>query len=63
MGHLDGSVVEGLKGSGRDPGVLGSSPASGSLWGACLSLGLCLCLYLCVSYEYINKILKKKKED
>ena len=29
---------------GRDPGVLGWSPKSGSLHGACFSLCLCLCL-------------------
>ena len=37
---------------GRDPGDLGSSPMSGSLHGACLSLCLCeslsLSLSLCV---------------
>ena len=38
-------------GSGHDPGVLGLSPASGSLQGACFSLCLCLCLSLCVSHE------------
>ena len=38
-------------GPGRDPGVLGSSPTSGSLHGACFSLCLCLCLSLCVSHE------------
>ena len=38
-------------GSGHDPWVLGSSPASGSPQGACFSLCLCLCLSLCVSYE------------
>ena len=36
-------------GPGRDPGVLGSSPASGFPQGACFSLCLCLCLPLCVS--------------
>ena len=36
-------------GSGCDPGVLGSSPASGSLEGACFSLCLFLCLSLCLS--------------
>ena len=40
-------------GSGRDPGVLGSSPTSGFLQGACFSLCLCLCLSVCVSS--INK--------
>ena len=34
-------------GSGHDPGVLGSSPTSGSMQGACFYLSLCL--YLCVS--------------
>ena len=40
-------------GSGRDPGVPGWSPMSGSLHGACFSLCLCLCLSLslCVSHE------------
>ena len=33
-------------GPGRDPGVPGSSPASGSRHGACVSLCLCLCLSL-----------------
>ena len=39
---------------GPDPGDLGSSPASGSLHGACFSLCLCLCLSLsplCVSHK------------
>ena len=36
-------------GPGHDPGVPGSSPASGSLHGACF----CLCLCVCVSW--INK--------
>ena len=34
--------------AGRDPGVPGSSPTSGSLHGACFSLCLCLCLCVCV---------------
>ena len=34
---------------GRDPGVPGSSLASGSLHGAYFSLCLCLCLFLSVS--------------
>ena len=39
--------------SGHDPGVLGSSPASGSPQRACFSLCLCVCLSLslCVSHE------------
>ena len=41
-------------GSGYDPGVLGSSPALGSPWGACFSL----CLSLCLSW--INKIFLKR---
>ena len=41
--------------SGRDPGVLGSSPPSGSLQGACFSLCLCLFLSLSVSHEWIKK--------
>uniref|UniRef100_A0A8C0MGF4 ATP synthase peripheral stalk subunit OSCP, mitochondrial n=1 Tax=Canis lupus familiaris TaxID=9615 RepID=A0A8C0MGF4_CANLF len=32
---------------GLDPGVQGSSPVSGSLWGTSFSLCLCLCLSLC----------------
>ena len=36
-------------GPGRDPGVLGSSPTSGSLHGVCFSLCLCLCLSLSLS--------------
>ena len=36
-------------GSGCDPGVLGSSPASGSLHGACFSPCLCLCFSLSLS--------------
>ena len=35
-------------GPGRDPGVQGSSPISGSQRGACFSC-LCFCLSLCVS--------------
>ena len=31
------------------PGILGSSPTSGSVHGACFSLCLCLCLSLSVS--------------
>ena len=48
-------------GSGCDPRVPGSSPTSSSLHGACFSLRLCLylSLSLCVSHEYINKILKR----
>ena len=42
--------------------VLELSPTSGSLQGACFSLCLCYCFFLCVSHEKINKILKKKKE-
>ena len=38
-------------GSGHDPRVLGSSPESGYLHGACFSLFLCLCLSLCVSHK------------
>ena len=50
LGRLGGSVVERLPSAqGIDPRVLGSSPASGSLQGACFSLCLCLCLSLCVS--------------
>ena len=39
-------------GSGRDPGVLGSSPTLGSLHGACFSLCLCLCLSLSLSASH-----------
>ena len=46
-------------GSGRDPGVLGSSATSGFSPGASFSFCLCICLSLCVSHESINKILKK----
>ena len=49
-GHLGGSVVEHLP-SDRDRGVLGSSPASGFLQGACFSLCLCPGLSLYVSHE------------
>ena len=45
---------------GRDPGVLGSSPASGSLQGACFSLYLGLCLSLCLSL--MNKYIKSLKK-
>ena len=38
-------------GPGRDTGVPGWSPMSGSLRGACFSLCLCLCLSLCVSHK------------
>ena len=49
--RLDGSVVEGSAfGSGHDPGLLGSSPTSGSPQGICLSLCLCLCLSICISH-------------
>ena len=41
--------------SGHDPGVLGSSPASGSLHGACFSLSLCLCFCLSVSLMKLKK--------
>ena len=40
---------------GRDPGDLGSSPASGSLHGACFSLYLCLCLSLSSLCIRMNK--------
>ena len=48
-------------GSGHDPGVLGSSPSSGSLQGGAASPSACASASLCVSHEWINKILKKKK--
>ena len=41
--------------SNRDPGVLGSSPALYSPWGACFSLWLCLCLSLSLYLSWINK--------
>ena len=48
-GAPGGSVVEGMPlveglPLAHDPGVLGSSSASGSMQGACLSLCICLCL-------------------
>ena len=45
--------------SGRDTGVLGSSPTSGSLHGNCFSL----CLYLCppLSVSLMNKLIKSFK--
>ena len=60
-GHLGDSVVEHLLSfsSGRDPGVMGLSPASGFPQGACFSLCLCLCFSLRVSHEQINKIFFK----
>ena len=51
QGHRGGSAVASAFGSGRDPRVQGSSPASGSLQGACFSVCLCLCPSLCVSHE------------
>ena len=41
-------------GLGRDPGVLGSSPVSGSLHGACFSL-CCVSASLSVCLTWINK--------
>ena len=41
-------------GSGRDPGIPGSSLTSGSLHGACFS-SLCLCLCLSLSGSLVNK--------
>ena len=51
-------------GLGRDPGVLGSSPASASRHGAYFSLLLCLCLSLSMSIinQSINKSLKKERD-
>ena len=43
-------------GPGHDPRVPGSNPASGSPWGACFSLCLCLILknhYYCLPIHYI----------
>ena len=58
-GDLGGLVVKQASafGSGHDPGVLGSSPTSGSPQVVCLSfhLHLCFCLSLCISW------IKKKK--
>ena len=55
-GHLGGSVVEASAFcSGCDPGVLGLSPASSSLWDPLLlPLSMSLLLSLCVSYEQIK---------
>ena len=39
---------------GCDPGDLGSSPALGSLHGACFSLCLCLCLSVSFMNEWIK---------
>ena len=47
-------------GSGHAPRVLGSSSTLCSLHGACFFLCPCLCLSLCVSYEWKNKIFLKK---
>ena len=53
-GHLVGSIEQlSAFGSGHEPGVSGSSPASGSPWGACFSL--CRCL------SWINKYNIKKR--
>ena len=49
-------------GSGCDSGVPGLSSTSGSPQGACLSLCLCFCLFLSISW-IINKIFKKKKNQ
>ena len=57
-GYLGGSVSKvSAFGSGHDPGVLRSSPASESLLsrGACFSLCLCLCLSLSLCVTIINK--------
>ena len=48
--HLGDSVVDNLP-LACDPRVLGSSPASDYLHGACFSLCLCLCLSLSVCHE------------
>ena len=45
--------------SGHDPGVLESSPASGSLWSLLLPPPISLPLSLCLSW--INKIFKKSR--
>ena len=42
-------------GPGRDPGVPGSSPTSGSLQGARFSFRLCLCFSLSHSMSIMNK--------
>ena len=49
-------------GSGHDPGVLGSTPISGSLAGRLL-LPLPMFLPLSLCFSWINKIFKKKKKD
>ena len=54
-------MVERLTGSGRDPGVPGSSPTSGSLQGACFSLCLCLCASLSLCVSLMNKKIKYLK--
>ena len=59
-GHLGISGWASAFGSGCDPGVLGSSPASGYTQGACFSLCLCLCLSVCVSHEKNNKSFLKR---
>ena len=52
MGQLSGSVVERLAfGSGHNPEVLGLSPASVSLKGACFSPLPNVSASLCVSHE------------
>ena len=57
-GHLGGWAS--AFSSGHDPGVLESSPTSGSPREAWFSLCLCLCRSVCVSW--INKILKKQNK-
>ena len=47
---------------GCNPRVPGSSPASGSLHGACFSLCLCPCLSFNLCLSRINKVFKKKIE-
>lgn len=42
-------------GPGCDPGAPGSSPMLGSVYGACFSLGLCLCTSLSLSLSWVNK--------
>ena len=53
------SGLEPAFGPGRDPGVPGSSPTSGSWRGACFSLLLCLCLSLFLSLSLSMSIINK----
>ena len=64
LGCPGGSAVECFAlGPGRDPGVPGSHPVSGSPHGACFSLCVCLCLSLSVSLSLMNKYIKIFKKS